>query len=382
MVLSQQRPPKAYSTPTFEVIHAGPSHAAAWDAYVSTHPEANVYHLFAWRNVLTDTYGLDAYYLAAVSRDSKNIVGVLPLFHLKHFLFGNALISIPYFDMAGVVADSEQISAALIQEAVRIGRRLKTNSVEIRSTEPLPSLSDESTPTHPKRNSRLSDKGCFVTASSHKVRMLLPLSDTSGKLMKSFKSKLRSQVLKPGKEGLTAQVGGIELLDAFYSVFTVNMRDLGSPVHSKMLFKNVFKAFGGRARIVIAGKDKVPYAGSIIVGFRDTLENPWASALRQYSQLSPNMLLYWQMLAYACDNGYRLFDFGRSTPDEGTYRFKKQWGAEESALYWYYMHNRPQPSEGPGSEKSRFQKAIGIWQKLPVPVTRVIGPKIRKHIGL
>jgi len=160
------------------------------------------------------------------------------------------------------------------------------------------------------------------------------------------------------------------------------MRDLGSPVHSKKLVQNVLEEFPEKAKIVMIYKAGQPVACSIIVGFKDTLENPWASTLKQYSRLSPNMLLYWSMLEYACDNGYKYFDFGRSTPDEGTYKFKEQWGAKPNPLYWHYISLNGQPIIEETSETSKFDKAIQYWQKLPVPVTKILGPMIRKHIGL
>ena len=48
---------------------------------------------------------------------------------------------------------------------------------------------------------------------------------------------------KPIKEGLTSKTGGAELLDDFYRVFLVNMRDLGSPVHSLKLMRQVLGEF-------------------------------------------------------------------------------------------------------------------------------------------
>jgi FemAB-related protein (PEP-CTERM system-associated) len=214
--------------------------------------------------------------------------------------------------------------------------------------------------------------------------MILELPDTSEILMSSFKAKLRSQIKKALKEGLTAKIGGMELLDDFYDVFSANMRDLGSPVHSRKLIENVLAAFPGQAKIVVVYRRSFqPLACSIIVGFKDTLENPWASALREYSALSPNMLLYWTMLEYACSQRFEQFDFGRSSPGEGAYSFKEQWGAKPMPLNWHYvgLDERPLPSEG-ASDKARFEKAISYWQKLPVPVTRILGPRIRKYIGL
>ena len=217
---------------------------------------------------------------------------------------------------------------------------------------------------------------------SQKVRMLLDLPDSPELLMKSFKSKLRSQIRKPIKEGLSIKIASLELLEVFYKVFSINMRDLGSPVHSKKLIRNVLEEFPEKAKIAMVYKDAQPIACSLIINFKNILENPWASALRKYSSLSPNMLLYWSMIKYACQNGLTQFDFGRSTPGEGTYKFKEQWGAKPTAFHWLYVSLNGHQINDEASEKSRFEPAVKYWQKLPVPITRIIGPMIRKHIGL
>jgi len=305
-------------------------------------------------------------------------VGILPLVHLKHFLFGNSLISLPYFDMGGILADDEKVEQALLEEAMRIGQDLKASTLELRHVGPLPWLVSGEC-----RSPRF-ENGLVGQTLSHKVRMVLELPDKPEALMSSFKAKLRSQIKKPIKEGLTAKIAGKVLLDDFYSVFSANMRDLGSPVHSRKLIENVLTEFSNEARIaVVYGKGSRPMAGSIVIGFKNTLENPWASALRDYSALCPNMLLYWTMLEYACNQGFRYFDFGRSSPGEGTYFFKQQWGARPVPLNWHIIsvNGRSLASEGV-PDRARFGKAISCWQKLPVPVAKILGPKIRKYIGL
>jgi len=132
------------------------------------------------------------------------------------------------------------------------------------------------------------------------------------------------------------------------------MRDLGSPVHSKTLIQNVIEEFTDQFKIILVYKGNQPVACSIIVGFKDILQNPWASALRQYSRLSPNMLLYWAMLEHGCDTGYEYFDFGRSSPDEGTYKFKKQWGSKPKPLHWQYIYLKNKPSDSATDQKSQF----------------------------
>ena len=378
----------------------------AWDRYVSNHPEATLYHLSPWKSIISKAYAHQTYYLMAFSDSDGSVrcrtlpaapkftdnpkiaeaitestakpTGILPLVHLKHFLFGNSLISLPFVDTGGILADNEEIEKLLLLEATRIARNLKVDRIELRHMEPRIWLAADATPLR-QLNCELS-----VQTLSHKMRMILELPDKPEILLSSFKAKLRSQIKKSLKEGLTARIGNMELLDDFYDVFSANMRDLGSPVHSKKLIEHTTAEFPDNAKLIVVYKrGGQPLACSLVIGFRDTLANPWASSLRQYSILSPNMLLYWTMLEYACDQNYRYFDFGRSSLGEGTYDFKKQWGATALPLNWQYvyLHGRSLQPE-PVLDKDRFKKAIAYWRKLPLPVTKILGPRIRKHIGL
>ena len=227
-----------------------------------------------------------------------------------------------------------------------------------------------------------SRKPLKVATRSDKVRMLLNLPESSALLMESFKSKLRSQITKPLKEGFATSIGGLELLEDFYEVFLVNMRDLGSPVHSMELMRHVLREFPERSTIIVVYRSEEPVASALVVGCDKVLRNPWASSRRKYASLSPNMLLYLRMLEYACDSGYRVFDFGRSTAGEGTYKFKEQWGAAPAPLYWYYFSLDGKSLDPESSGTERFRKAARYWKKLPLIVTKVIGPSIRKHISL
>ena len=375
---------------THQIKYAGEADRELWDGYVRQHPDASLFHLFGWQDVIHATYGHKTHYLILTRRDEggrvgaegakstvQKILGVLPVVHLKHALFGNCLVSMPFLDGGGILADSREAEESLLSEVVALGRKIGASSIELRHERLLASGND-------LRAScgEASPDTLQATTRTDKVRMLLNLPGSSELLMKSFKSKLRSQISKPLKEGLTSVTGGVELLDEFYRVFLVNMRDLGSPVHSMRLMRNVLDEFSECSRIGVVYKGKQPVAAAFVVGFNHVLRNPWASALRAYAALSPNMLLYLRMLEYACDNAYHTFDFGRSTAGEGTYKFKEQWGASPAPLYWHYFSLDGKAPNPEGLGKGKFEKAIRYWQRLPLFVTRIIGPSIRKHISL
>lgn len=330
----------------------------AWDRYVSDHPEGTGYHLLAWRQVIEKTFGHRTIYFMA-RNDQGHVQGVLPLVFLKSPLFGQFFVSIPYFNYGGVLGDGEDARSALLDAAATAAKELGAAHIELRHADGV----------------KLS-----WPHKDHKVSMRLDLPSHFDELMKSFPPKLRSQVRRGEKEGMTVQVGGLDLLDDFYAVFARNMRDLGTPVYGKDFFSAILQTFPKGAKIctVRLGSDTV--AAGFVYGFRQMLEIPWASSDRRFARLAPNMLLYGSLLKYACEQGYRVFDFGRSTKESGTYRFKEQWGAKPVQLHWYYWLRDGGPLPELNPQNPKYALAIRVWQQLPVPVTTTIGPWIAKYL--
>jgi FemAB-related protein (PEP-CTERM system-associated) len=215
--------------------------------------------------------------------------------------------------------------------------------------------------------------------------MLYELLDDVEDHMASFKPKLRSQIKKAIKNGITARVIANpqqKELDQFYEVFAINMRDLGSPVHSKEWFKQIFSEYGNNAFLVLVDYEDKCVGGGVVIHSREKAVIPWASTLRDFNKMAPNMLLYWEVLSEVIRRRITNFDFGRSGYNEGTYRFKKQWGAQPCALQWETLHNKQLVNET-SSEKSSLRTSVeNVWQKMPVGLTTTLGPKIRKYISL
>ena len=259
-----------------EIINYSPSFQSSWDQYVAGHPGATYCHLIGWQKVIKRTYGHADHYLLA--EEKGRIAGVLPLFRLKSLFFGDSLISMPFLDYGGLLSDDDEVGRNLLMAAIDLAHRLRVDGIELRHIESPQWLEgfnqnkndDRSNPTG-RANLVIQDR------SSAKIRMLLQLPENSEYLMKSFKSKLRSQITKPLKEGCSVTFGGAELLDDFYKVFSINMRDLGSPVHEKKLFRNLFDEFPDKSKIFLVSKDNQCVAVSIVIGFEGVLENPWAS---------------------------------------------------------------------------------------------------------
>jgi serine/alanine adding enzyme len=311
-----------------------------------------------WLEVLQRAFHHSVYALEAV--DGDRTCGLLPLAYVHSFLFGRYLVSLPYLNTAGVRGDDDATRTALIDRAVKLADDLRVKHLELRHEQPID---------HPALTARLATK----------VHMRLKLPDFPGPLWEGLPAKVRNQVRKGEKAGLTISWGGEALLPAFYAVFSRNMRDLGTPVYGKGLFQGILRRFPGDAELCVIHSGAAPVAGALVLHGRGVSEVPSASALRESNSLCANMLLYWQLLDRAVQRGQSVFDFGRSTVDSGTYRFKKQWGAEpEPAVWQYYLRGGSADAVRP--DNPRYQRLIRIWQRLPVRLTRWIGPAIVRGI--
>ena len=196
-----------------------------------------------------------------------------------------------------------------------------------------------------------------------------------------FNAKLRNQIRKAEKSGLQFVVGHLEILDGFYDGFRPqSCVTLARRSTAKAFFAIFWKYSPISARIFAVYHETRMIAAGIGSWFKNTLEIPWASSIRDYKMLCPNNMLYWEAIRFAIRNGLNRFDFGRSTPNEGTYNFKKQWGAQPVQLQWQYLMDGQQQIPDLSPSNPRYQAAIRIWQRLPLPATRVLGPMIVRNI--
>lgn len=329
----------------------------AWNRYIESNPAASLYHHAKWKDLIHNVFGHECYYFYA-SNSNGEIIGILPLVRLKSRLFGDFMVSMPYFNSGGAVANNLSIEQKLIQAANNHAEKIGTNHIEYRDD--------------------IARDGLPVR--TEKVNMILSLPSTQKALWNTFTSKLRSQIRRSQREETQVKIGGAECLEDFYTVFAQNMRDLGTPVYGMSFFRKILEEFAQHSKIIVVRKGKRPVAAAFLLGYKDTLEIPWASTIKSVNHLSINMLLYWEVLKFAIESQYRYFDFGRSSKNSGTFRFKQQWGAKPKQMYWHYWLPKDikLPELNPANPK--FALAINAWKRLPISITKWLGPYIVRNL--
>jgi serine/alanine adding enzyme len=327
-----------------------------WSDYVVRSPHATIAHQIGWRDVIWRGLGhVPKYFIA---QENGKLTGVLPLFLITTWWRSKYLISLPWIDYGGILADDLPAEQSLLDAARNLALREGAQFLEFRS---------------------IWEQDLGLSVRLDKLTFHLPLESNSATLWDGFNAKLRNQIRKSQKSGLTTEFGGLEVLDDFYRVFAHNMRDLGTPVWGKGFFASILSEFRETARLIIVRKEGAVTAAGLVLAFKDSLYVPSASAYRRMLEFCPNHALYWAVIEDGFATGFKYLDFGRSSIESGTYNFKKQWGALPQQLHWQYslLKTKELPTLNPAD--SNYQLLIKIWQKLPLSVANVLGPLVIRN---
>lgn len=325
-----------------------------WDDFVHSVPDGTVCHLYAWGEIINRAYGHRCFYLAAT--DKEKIQGVLPLVLIESRLFGRNLVSMPFMDYGGPLTfGGAPVREALVDAALELGREHRA-TLALRCSE---------------------DMSLKLAPYLEKVTMLLELGSSGQELWKRLPSERRNRIRKGQKNGLVATFHRTDALEPFYSVFARNMRDLGSPVHSRAFFRQMFEHLSRYLHIILVSYRKQVVGAAAFFLYKDKLTIPgWISCLREFFHLSPNAVLHWELMRFGISRGCHVLDFGRSTLGTGTFEAKRQWHATPTQLYYYYS---PTVVSSDG-EQNPYSRQVDLWRRLPLFVANAIGPTLRGSI--
>ena len=340
-----------------EIVVAGPDLQRPWDDYVNRHPDFTHCHRWLWKNVIEKAFGHHTCYLVALQ--SGRICGVLPLVCQESLLFGSFVTSMPFLNAGGALADSIDIESQLADQAISLAQQSGAKYLQLRYR---------------------SRYQLELPAATHKVATVRAVISDVDAMWESLDPKNRRKVNKAVKSGLSANPEGTSALDDFYSLYAMTMRNLGTPVYGKEFFLEIVRAFPDDTEIIMVRRGKEPVASAFLFSYRDVMEAAWGCSNWKYLSLQPNMLLYWTMLKVAGERGYNLLDFGRSTKGSGPHKFKQLWDTQDVQLYWARWSPAGKTVIDLNPANSRFQWAERLWSKLPLQLTKIVGPHIVKYL--
>ena len=330
---------------------------AAWDAYVMAAPKATFFHRAGWQRVLREVFRHDTHFLKA--ERAGRIVGVLPLAHVKSFLFGSALTSLPFAVYGGVVADDEEAAQVLEAQAQRLARQLGVQHLEMRNLEP--------------RHADWPKQDLYVTFR----KAILPEEEAN---MLAIPRKQRAMVRKGIKNGLKSEIDpGV---DRFFALYADNVHRHGTPALPKRYFQALRKEFGADCEVLtVSAPDGRPISSVMSFYFRDEVLPYYAGDDEAARELAGNDFKYWELMRRSCARGLKVFDYGRSKQGTGSFSFKKNWGFEPQPLHYEYcLYKRDAvPQNNPNNAK--FKLLIETWRRMPIGMANWLGPFVVRSLG-
>ncbi len=335
------------------------SDAARWDDFVRGCAQATFFHRSGWQVLIREVFRHDTYFLFAESSAGGGIRGVLPLGHVKSRLFGNALVSLPFSVYGGVVALDEQAASALEREAERLAERLGVDHLELRNVQ--------------RRHADWPLQDLYVTFRK-------PIEPKEEDNLLAIPRKQRAMVRKGIKNGLTSHID--TSADRFFALYADNVRRHGTPALPKAYFKALLRIFGPDCEVLtVCSPDGHPISSVLSFYFRDEVLPYYAGDAPAARELAANDFKYWELMRRACARGLKVFDYGRSKQNTGSYAFKKNWGFEPTPLHYEYRLYKSDsvPQNNPSNAKYRL--LIAAWRHMPIQLTNWLGPKIVRNLG-
>ena len=343
-------------TGAIQVRELRPGEEASWDAFVDAAPEATFCHRAGWKTVVERAFGHRCHYLLAEA--GGRILGVLPLGHIKSLLFGNALISAPFCVYGGPAAIDERARDALINAACDLARELGVDYLELRNQRPL----REDWPR----------KDLYVTFRKE-------IDPDPEKNLLAIPRKQRAMVRKGIKAGLRSEID--DDVERLFLAYSESVRNLGTPVFPKRYFRILKEVFGDDCNVLTVTHQGRLIASVMSFYFRDQVLPYYGGGTAEARALKGNDFMYWELMRHSCERGIRIFDYGRSKKDTGAYSFKKNWGFEPEPLYYEYFLVRAKQMPDVSPKNPKYRLFIELWSRLPLPVSRVLGPLIARNLG-
>jgi FemAB-related protein (PEP-CTERM system-associated) len=339
-----------------QVKQLTPLEAGRWDNFVMRCQAATFFHRAGWQAVIERAFGHHTYFLYA--EVEGEIQGVLPLGQIRSRLFGNALISSPFCTYGGVAAITQAAREALEIAALQIAHENRVDYLELRNRE--------------VRHPDWPTQDLYVTF--RKV-----LDPDPEKNLLAIPRKQRAVVRKGIEVGLKSKID--DDVDRFYLAYAESVHRLGTPVFSQRYFRLLKEVFGQDCEVLTVTQDGRLVASVLSFYFRDEVLPYYGGGAREARNLKGNDFMYWELMRRACERGFRVFDYGRSKRDSGSFSFKKNWGFGPEPLYYEYqlLRLKALPEVNPANPKYRL--LIETWKRMPLSLTKWIGPYIARDLG-
>jgi lipid II:glycine glycyltransferase (peptidoglycan interpeptide bridge formation enzyme) len=276
-------------------------------------------------------------------------------------LTGQRGVALPFTDQCPVIDSDGNHFQELFGKIIAYGKKAEWNTIEIRGGKEY-----------------LQGKIPSATYLAHS----LDLAHPEQKIFSTFRSSTKRNINKAIKENVRVKIlNSLESVKEFYQLNCMTRKKHGLPPQPFYFFRKLYKHIISKKKgfVILASYCDKVVAGAIYSHFGNKALFKYGASDKNYQHLRANNLVMWEAIKWYEQNGCKYFSFGRTEPDhEGLLQFKRGWGTQEETIH-YYKYDLTKDEFV--KDSSRIKSFYSICQKLPLPVLKLAGHLVYRHIG-
>ena len=330
------------------------SRKASWDHFVMRHPDAIAWHVYDWWKVLHGYYGLEYFPIAAM--DGAEVRGILPLYRVRTFRSGTALISIPYVVAGGIVADDAEAEHLLLEEALRLSRSMGDAPVTLKQYR------------HRVAGDLHTDQGFY--------NLELAIGDGLENVWNNLSEENRESLGGTEAEQFQLDYPAADV-PGFCRALSRHQHAGGVPSPSRRWIQLLLET--GLYSVALLRRHGRIVAGTLVKSFKRTASFPYTClAGPDVADLHGARRLYWELLERLASEGFQIVHSGRIPKNHAVPGYRLGWGGERHEYYYQYygLHGKTES----GSKRGRARAAVeAVWRRMPVSMANLLSPPLLKQ---
>ena len=325
-----------------------------WHSFAAGFEEHHVFHHQGWIQSLLDTYHFPLVIYAVKHQDTGDILTALPFMRVITLKGKRKWICLPFTDFFPILGDKE-----LVVEMVKYlhSEGILKGEIEIRIELPQDDAFHYS-----------------IGQVSHRVDLRTNEDELYEKIARNHRKALRQGDYRGTKVDILQTY---EAMKEYYKLQLQVRHEKGLPTQSWEFFESVYQNLIAKECGYVAlatNKYNSPMGGKVVLHWGKIATGKFAASDYAYLSYRPNHCVYWKTILWAIEQGYPVFDLGKTTMDnDGLCRFKRGWTAEESSLRYTYLGIDEDVVLQEPSNSGILSKVSLLIQKSPLFVSQILG---------
>ncbi|GBC63769.1 hypothetical protein DENIS_4767 [Desulfonema ishimotonii] len=340
-----------------------------WDDFVNQHPFGWLYHTSIWKMVLEKSFHhIKANYFVLIDKKTYDIRAALPCCHVKSWLTGNRLVSLPFTTLSDPLVNSPDEFRMLMASAIDLSGKFKCRYMEI---------------------------GVFQSGNCIENREISALKnyrvhhltiDRDAEALKTrFKRTVRQSIRRAEAEAVHVSEGrGESDLSEFFTLYLKTRKRRLLPPQPYRFIRTIWRELHPRGylTLLMARHNGQTIGSAILLKFKERLSVEFLVSDETSFHLRPNHILVWNAIKMARKEGYGVFDFGRTASgNRGLIKFKKSWGAQDENLLHLYYPGEMCGNAARREDTLKYKLVKKVCHMAPPPFFQGLGIFLYRHMG-